>query len=242
MTVDVGNQLGGCFVDGLKARTKLFQFLVLRPGGDIAEAVFTCSNTIIGTNGKRNAFGFDLLGVAVFSLFISETVSGNLTADKVQTFLLSKGQPSIFAKVKGLGCNNRTGVIDSNVVFHRDRLSWVIVRATQVIDIHSFGNGGRVNATVGEQTGYIENLDLLILFGIFRLFDFILIVELGVCDFVDDGRDRLHFSHTLTDGNLLIILGKIAVCVIRNRLEFNRHGRGTPQGFHKDLIVLYITL
>ena len=63
-----------------------------------------------------------------------------------------------------------------------------------------------------------------------------------MCDFVDDGRDRLHFAHTLADGNSLIIQGKIAVCVIRNRLEVNRHGRGTPQGFHKNIEVLHIAL
>jgi len=130
VTVYVGNQLGGSAVDGFKACTKLFQFFILRPGSDITEAVFSRCNTIISTNGKGNTLGFDLLGVAVFSLFVEEAVSGNLTADKIETFFLGEGQPSFFAKVKGLGCDNRTGVIDSNVVFHRDRLSWVIVRAT----------------------------------------------------------------------------------------------------------------
>ena len=88
VAVDVGDKLGGGFVDGFKACTKLFQFLIFRPGCDIAEAVFARCDTVIGTYGKGNAFCLDFLGVAVFLLLVEETLHGNLAADKVQAFVL----------------------------------------------------------------------------------------------------------------------------------------------------------
>ena len=44
--------------------------------------------------------------MAVFSLFVEETVCGDLTADKVQSFILGECKATIFAKVKGLGCDD----------------------------------------------------------------------------------------------------------------------------------------
>ena len=135
VAVDVGDKLGRGFVDGFKTCTKLFQFLVFRPGCDIAEAVFACGDTIIGTYGKGNAFCLNFLGIAVFLLFVEETLHGNLAADKVQTLVLSQEQSTVFAKVKGLCRNNRTGVIDGYILFDCYRHTGVIVRATQIIAI-----------------------------------------------------------------------------------------------------------
>ena len=66
VAVDVGNQLGGSAVDGFKACTKLFQLLVFRPRCDIAKAVFSCFNTIIGTYGERYTFCLNFLCMTVF--------------------------------------------------------------------------------------------------------------------------------------------------------------------------------
>ena len=135
VAVDVSDKLGGGFIDGFKTCTKLFQLLIFRPGCNIAEAVFARSDAIIGTYSKGNAFCLDFLGVSVFLLFIEETLHRNLAADKVQASFLCQVQATVFAKVKGLCRNNRTGVIDSYILFDRYRHTGVIVRATQIIAV-----------------------------------------------------------------------------------------------------------
>ena len=241
MTVDVGNQLGGSAVDGFKTCTKLFQLLVFRPRCDIAKAIFACFNTIIGTNGKRYTFCLDFLGMAVFSLFIEETVCGDLTADKVQPFVLGECKATIFAKVKGLGCDDRTGVIDYNVVFDRYRHTGIVVRTSQIIAIHSFGNISRGNTPIRKQGGYIEDFNLLVFRSIFRFLDFLLIVELGVSNLVNNGRYGLHLAHALTDSNFLIVQREIPIRAITDRDDFNGNGRSSAQSFHKNLVVLHVT-
>ena len=178
--------------------------------------------------------------MTVFSLFVEETICGNLAADKVQPFVLGKSKATIFAKVKGLGCDNRTGVIYCDMAFDHYRHTGVIVRTTQIIAIHSFRNISRGNTPIGKQSRYIEDFDLLVFGSIFRFLDFLLIVELGVGNLVNHGRDGLHFAHTLTDSNFLIVQREIPVCTITDRDDLNGNGRSSAQSFHKDLIVLHV--
>ena len=240
MAVDVGNQLGGSAVDGFKTCTKLFQLLVFRPRCDIAKAIFACFNTIIGTNGKRYTFCLDFLGMAVFSLFVEEPICGDLATDKVQPFVLGECKATIFAKVKGLGCDDRTGVIDYDVVFDRYRHTGIVVRTSQIIAIHSFGNISRGNTPIRKQGGYIEDFNLLVFRSIFRFLDFLLIVELGVSNLVNNGRNGLHLAHALTDSDFLIVQREIPIRAITDRDDFNGNGRRSAQSFHKDLVVLHV--
>ena len=211
VAVNVGDKLGGGLIDGLKACTKLFQFLVFRPGCDIAEAVFARCDTIIGAYGKGNTFCLDFFGVSVFLLFVEETLHGNLTADKVQAFVLGQVQAAVFAKVKGLCRNNRTGVIDGYILLDGYRHTGVIVRAAQIIAIQSFGQIIKRNTPIREQSRYIEYLDLLVFWSVFRFLDFLLIMELGMGNLMYHGRDSLHFTHTLTDSDFLLVQREIAV-------------------------------
>ena len=57
-------------------------------------------------------------------------------------------------------------------------------------------------------------------------------------NFVNDGRDGLHFTHTFTDSDFLLVQREIAVRAITDRENFNGNGSRTPQSFHKDLVVL----
>ena len=60
-------------------------------------------------------------------------------------------------------------------------------------------------------------------------------------NFVDNGRDRLHFAHALADGNALTVQGEEAIGTILQGLEVDRNRRRSPQRLHEDLIVLHIT-
>ena len=133
-------------------------------------------------------------------------------------------------------------MIDSYILLDRYRHTGVVVRTSQIIAIKSFGQISKGNTPVREQSRYIEYFDLLILWGIFRFLDFLLIVELGVGNLVNNSRDRLHLAHTLTDSDFLIVQREIPVCTITDRDDFNGNRRGTPQGFHKDLVILHVAL
>ncbi len=227
MTVDVGYQLRGGLIDCFKTFTEHFQLLVLRPRCDIPKAVFAGGDAVVGTHGKGNAFCLDFLGVAVFQLLIEEAVCGNITADKVQAFLLGQIQSAVFAKVKGLCCENRTGVIDGYMIFHGDRHTGVIVRATEVITEQPLGNILVGNTTVREKPRNIEDFDLLVFLCILGFCHLFLIVELGMGNLVNHGRNRLDFAHALTNGNTLIVQREKAVRAVVDRLDVDRHRRGT---------------
>ena len=59
-------------------------------------------------------------------------------------------------------------------------------------------------------------------------------------NFVNDGRDGLNFTHTLTDSDFLLVQREIAVRAITDRENFDGNGSRATQGFHKDLVVLNI--
>lgn len=63
--------------------------------------------------------------------------------------------------------------------FHTDRISRIVVRTAQVIAINALWQIIASNPSVGEQTKFIKQLDLLILLVIGNL-DLFLIVELAV--------------------------------------------------------------
>ena len=126
------------------------------------------------------------------------------------------------------------------MVFDHYRHTGVIVRTTQIIAIHSFGNISRGNTPIRKQGGYIEDFNLLVFRSIFRFLDFLLIVELGVSNFVNNGRYGLHLAHALTDSNFLIVQREIPIRAITDRDDFNGNGRRSTQSFHKDLVVLHV--
>ena len=133
--VNVGNQLGGSLVDGLKACAKLFQLLVFRPCCDIAEAVFASCNAVVGAHGKGNAFSLDFLGIAVFLLFGLKLIGGDFAAHKVQPLVLGEPQSPAFGNVQRFCCKNGTGVIDHHTLLDGYGIAGVIVGTAQIIAI-----------------------------------------------------------------------------------------------------------
>ena len=133
--INVGNQLRGSLVDGLKACTKLFQLLVFRPCCNIAEAVFAGCDAVVGTHGKGNAFSFDFLGVAVLFLLGLELIGGDFAAHKVQPLVLGEPQSPAFGNVQRFCCKNGTGVIDHHTLLDGYGIAGVIVGTAQIIAI-----------------------------------------------------------------------------------------------------------
>ena len=131
-------------------------------------------------------------------------------------------------------------MIDGYILLDRYRHTGVIVRATQIITIQSFGQISKSNTPVREQSRYIEDFYFLVFRSVFRFLDFLLIVKFGMGDFVNDGRDSLHFTHTLTDSDFLLVQREIAVRAVTDRENFDGNGRRSAQSFHKDLVVLNI--
>ena len=81
----------------------------------------------------------DVVGIAVdqttsFLLFLHKLSHGQLCAREVQPFL-AKFQPSLCAKVKFFGHQDRCRMVHYYGFLHSDRLAWVIVRAAQIIAI-----------------------------------------------------------------------------------------------------------
>ena len=133
--INVGNQLRGSLVDGLKACTKLFQLLVFRPCCNIAEAVFTGCDAVVGTHGKGNAFSLDFLGVAVFLLLGLELIGGDFAAHKVQPLVLGEPQRPALGNIQRFCRKNGTGVIDYHALLDGYGIAGVIVGTTQIIAI-----------------------------------------------------------------------------------------------------------
>jgi len=123
--------------------------------------------------------------------------------------------------------------------FYTDRLSGVVVRTAQVIAINALRQIITDNPPIGEQTGFIKQLNLLILLVIGNL-NLILIVELAMGNLVDRGRNRLHLTHALTNGDFLMIGRKIAVRIGGHCFKSNRHRCAAAQGLHECLIIWHI--
>ena len=58
---------------------------------------------------------------------------------------------------------------------------------------------------------------------------------------MDNGGDRLHLTHALTDGDALTVQREEAVRAILQRFEVNGNRRSSAQRLHEDLVVLHIT-
>ncbi|HCG34720.1 MAG TPA: hypothetical protein DER23_00095, partial [Clostridiales bacterium] len=64
----------------------------------------------------------------------------------------------------GLVSENGSGVIDCDIWFDRHRLAGVIVAAAQVVGVPALRHGSPVDAGIGEQRRYAEQLDILKIF------------------------------------------------------------------------------
>ena len=124
--------------------------------------------------------------------------------------------------------------------FYTDLLSGVVVRTAQVIAINVLRQIITDNPPIGEQTGFIKQLDLLILLVIGNL-NLFLIVELAVGNLMNRGRNRLHLAHALANGNFLMIGRKIAVRIGGHCFKSDRHQRTAAQGLHECLIIWHIS-
>ena len=127
------------------------------------------------------------------------------------------------------------------MILNRNRHTGVIIRAAQIVDKHTLRYICSRYTPIGEQTRYIEDFDFLILGSVLRLFDFLVVVELGVSDLMHHRRNSLDFAHTLTDGDALIVQREKAVCIVCNRLKINGYRRRSPECFHEDFVILNIT-
>ena len=76
-----------------------------------------------------------------------------------------------------------------------------------------------------------------ILFPLCLLHCFSGIMQLGVGDFMDAGRDGLNFAHALLYGDPLGFQIQIAVHILGNRLDLHRHRGGSLQCFQKHFIL-----
>ena len=77
-------------------------------------------------------------------------------------------------------------MIYTNSVLHINRIAGVIVRTAQVVAVNALRQSITGNPPIGKQTGFIKQLNLLILLVIGNL-NLILIVELAVSNLVDCG-------------------------------------------------------
>ena len=239
MALNVRDQSAGGLIDGLQTGSQLFQFLALTPACNIAEAVFSGLNAKIFADRIGDAFSLHFLRVAVFPLFLQKLGEGRKAANKIQPFFLGQDQASIFRQLQRLCQQNGTCMVYNHLFFYTDRLSGVVVRTAQVIAINALRQIITDNPPIGEQTGFIKQLDLLILLVIGNL-NLFLIVELAVGNLVYCGRNRLHLTHALTNGNFLMIGRKIAVRIGGHCFKSNRHRCAAAQGLHECLIIWHI--
>ena len=177
--------------------------------------------------------------MAVFPLFLQKLGEGRKAANKIHPFFLGQHQASIFRQLQRLCQQNGTCMVYNHLFFYTDRLSGVVVRTAQVIAINALRQIITGNPPIGEQTGFIKQLDLLILLVIGNL-NLFLIVELAVGNLVYCGRNRLHLTHALANGNFLMIGRKIAVRIGGHCFKSNRHRCAAAQGLHECLIIWHI--
>ena len=239
VALNVRDQSAGGFVDGLQTGSQFFQFLALTPACNIAEAVFSGLDAKIFADCVGDAFSLHFLRVAVFTMFLQKLGEGRKAANKIQPFFLGQHQASIFRQLQRLCQQNGTCMVYNYLFFYTDRLSGVIVRTAQVIAINALRQIITGNPPIGEQTRFIKQLDLLILLVIGNL-NLFLIVELAVGNLVYCGRNRLHLTHALANGNFLMIGRKIAVRIGGHCFKSNRHRCAAAQGLHECLIIWHI--
>ena len=239
VALNVRDQSARGLIDGLQTGSQLFQFLALTPACNIAEAVFSGLNAKIFADCVGDAFSLHFLRVAVFPLFLQKLGEGRKAANKIQPFFLGQDQASIFRQLQRLCQQNGTCMVYNHLFFYTDRLSGVVVRTAQVIAINALRQIITDNPPIGEQTGFIKQLDFLILLVIGNL-NLFLIVELAVGNLVYCGRNRLHLTHALTNGNFLMIGRKIAVRIGGHCFKSNRHRCAAAQGLHECLIIWHI--
>ena len=178
----------------------------------------------------------------VFALFVQELIDGDFAADKVQTLVLGQVQTVIFAKIKGFCRNNCTGVIDRHIRLDGYRHTGIVVGTSQIIPMQPIGEVGKSDTPVGEQAGYIEYFDFLILGCIFGFLHLLVVVEFGMGDLMDSSAYRLYLAHTVPDGDALIGGVEITVRVVCDGAYLHRHRGRTAQRFHKNLILLNIAV
>ena len=240
MALNVRDQSAGGLVDGFQTGSQLFQFLALTPACNIAEAVFSGLDAKILADCIGDAFSLHFLRVAVFPLFLQKLGEGRKAANKIQPFFLGQHQASIFRQLQRLCQQNGTCMVYNHSFFYTDLLSGVVVRTAQVIAINVLRQIITDNPPIGEQTGVIKQLDLLILLVIGNL-NLFLIVELAVGNLMNRGRNRLHLAHALANGNFLMIGRKIAVRIGGHCFKSDRHRRTAAQSLHECLIIGHIS-
>ena len=131
-------------------------------------------------------------------------------------------------------------MIYTNSVLHINRIAGVIVRTAQVVAVNALRQSITGNPPIGKQTGFIKQLNLLILLVIGNL-NLFLIVELAMGNLVDCGRNRLHLTHALTNGDFLMIGRKIAVRIGGHCFKSDRHRRTAAQSLYECLIIGHIS-
>ena len=216
-----------------------FQLFALAPACNIAKAVFSCLNSKIFADCIGDAFSLHFFRVTIFPLFLQKLGEGRKATGKIQPFFLGQHQASIFRQFQRLCHQNGACMVYNHSFFHTDRISRIVVRTAQIIAINALWQIIASNPSVGEQTKFIKQLDLLILLVIGNL-DLFLIVELAVSNLVNRGRNRLHLAHALTNGNFLMISRKIAVRISSHCFKSNRHRCAAAQGLHECLIIWHI--
>ena len=239
VALNVGDQSAGGFVDGLQTGSQFFQLLALTPTGNIAKAVFSSLDAKILADRIGDAFSLHFFRVTIFPLFLQKLGEGRKATGKIQPFFLGQHQASIFRQFQRLCQQNGACMVYNHSFFHTDRISRIVVRTAQIITINALWQIIASNPSVGEQTKFIKQLDLLILLVIGNL-DLFLIVELAVSNLVNRGRNRLHLAHALTNGNFLMIGRKIAVRIGGHCFKSNRHRCAAAQGLHECLIIWHI--
>ena len=131
-------------------------------------------------------------------------------------------------------------MIYTNSILHINRIAGVIVRTAQVVAVNALRQSITGNPPIGKQTGFIKQLNLLILLVIGNL-NLFLIVELAMGNLVDCGRNRLHLTHALTNGDFLMIGRKIAVRIGGHCFKSDRHRRTAAQSLYECLIIGHIS-
>ena len=240
VALNVRDKLTRCLIDNFQTVSQFLQFLALTPAGNIAKAVFSGLNAKILTNRIGNAFSLHFLCAAVFLLLLQKLGEGRKAASKIQPFFLGQHQVSGLRQFQRLCQQNGTRMVYQHLFFYADRLSGVIVRASQIIAINALRQIITDNPSIREQTGFLKQLDLLILLVIGNL-DLFPVMELAVGNLVNRCRNRLHLAHAKSNRNSWIINIKITIRIIRHCFYGNRYRRTAAQGFHKYIIVLHRT-
>ena len=124
-------------------------------------------------------------------------------------------------------------MIDDNVLLNGHRQSRIIVGAAQIICIQPFGQLLSVDAPIGIQGGFLEQLNQLIF-----LANIVSAMQKGVRDLVDCSAYRLHLAHTGADSNSPILIVEVPVHA-SHILHENRNRRTALHRLHENLVILH---